>query len=192
MKTVFKKSFSLFLALAITLTLFTFPSFAASAEFEFADDGEYLTLVSCNQDAVGRVTVPAEVEFEGTTREVKYIGRYAFADCTGISELIISEGIVTIYDYAFKDCTSLRTVNIPKTLKRCQYGAFEGCEDVTVNCYKSNYQFFSVYGLSNNIKVNILDPDKENDEEGSKNLNSLAELIKSFINILLSLFGIKL
>lgn len=47
---------------------------------------------------------------------VRSIGVNAFAKCTGIERVIISEGIEEIHDGAFSGCTSLREVFLPTTL----------------------------------------------------------------------------
>ncbi len=49
--------------------------------------------------------------------EIKVIGESAFANCTGIECVIISDGIEEIQDGAFFKCAALRTVDLPSTLK---------------------------------------------------------------------------
>ena len=79
---------------------------------------------------------------------------------------------------------------MPKSLNNCQYDAFLGCENVMVNCYSSNYQFFAVYGLSQNIQVNVLD--KQRTPEETKNINAFGDFIKRILQIIFSWFGIEL
>lgn len=48
--------------------------------------------------------------------EIKIIGENAFAKCTGIEKVIISEGITEIHNGAFSGCTSLKEVILPTSL----------------------------------------------------------------------------
>lgn len=50
--------------------------------------------------------------------KVKIIGENAFAKCTGIERIIVSEGIVEIHNGAFAGCTSLKDVVLPTTLQK--------------------------------------------------------------------------
>ena len=44
---------------------------------------------------------------------VKVIGENAFAKCTGIEKVVISEGITEIRNGVFSECTSLKNVQSP-------------------------------------------------------------------------------
>lgn len=50
-------------------------------------------------------------------KSVSVIGENAFAKCTGIQKVIISEGITTIENGAFSGCESLKKVTLPTSLK---------------------------------------------------------------------------
>ena len=165
-------------------------AFAASDLTFTATEYGYALLASCDKSASGTVKVPASVAVDGKTLAVKFIGEKAFSGCTGITEIVIPEGVTQIGSKAFENCTSLRTVDMPKSLNNCQYDAFNGCENVMVNCYSSNYQFFSVYGLSQNIQVNIQDKQKTTEE--TKNMNALGDFIKRILQIIFRWFGIEL
>lgn len=49
---------------------------------------------------------------------VKVIGENAFAKCTGIEKVVISEGITEIRNGVFSECTSLKNVSLPSSLKK--------------------------------------------------------------------------
>lgn len=55
------------------------------------------------------------------------IGDYAFADCTWLTDAVISEGVKYIGDYAFSGCTSLKSVTIPDSVTSIGEYAFENC-----------------------------------------------------------------
>lgn len=184
-----KKALSLLLALLLCAVCVA-PAAAASAPLTYkVTEFGFAMVADCDDNANGTVKIPATVKIDGKTYDVKFIGDKAFADCKYIEEIKIPEGVTQIGSKAFENCTSLRTVDIPKSLNSCEYDAFQGCENVTVNCYSSNYQFFAVYGLSSNIRINV--QDKYQTEEQATKMNSLGDLIKRLIALILSWFGIK-
>ena len=58
---------------------------------------------------------------------VKYIGGYAFAGCSTISDISLPNSLMLIGSYSFKGCEGLSSLTIPQSLRRCGKGAFEGC-----------------------------------------------------------------
>ena len=58
---------------------------------------------------------------------VKSIGYYAFAECNNLSELTIGRGLEYIYSSAFQSCGQLRELVLPTTLKRIDSNAFQWC-----------------------------------------------------------------
>ncbi len=197
-----KKAVSLVLVLILSLSMMNISAFAASvSSLSFYLNNGIATVASCDKDAVGKVTIPANVIINNVQYEVKHIGDKAFSECENVTVIAIPEGVTTIGSHAFYDCESLREVYVPSSLLICQYDAFEGCSDVVVHCYKSNYQFFTVYGFSNNITVNILD-DSNIGAGGTDNTNSggitvsdiisgsIIETIMKFIQQILAMVGI--
>lgn len=142
---------------------------AAEAKLVYSYSGKYATVTDCNTSASGTVIIPKTVKYKSKTYNVKFIGPKAFYSCKKIKKIVIPSGVTAIKSEAFKNCTSLRTVDVPKTVVSCAYDAFDGCNNVTVNCYKTNYQFFRVEGLSNNIKVNVLDATKPEEDKNTTN-----------------------
>jgi len=186
MKKAFKATVCALLSLVLLGAVCCVPAFAASdLTFAITEYG-YAMVTRCSESASGTVKVPATVKIDDKTYEVKIIGEKAFADCKHVEAISIAEGVTHIDSKAFKNCEALRTVDIPRSLKSCEYDAFDGCEQVMVNCYSSNYQFFSVYGLSKNIQVRVLD--KHTDEQDTKNMNALGDFIKRIIDIIFSWF----
>ena len=187
MKKPIKAAICALLALVLLASGCCVFAFAASDLTYSVNEFGFATVTHCNENATGTVKVPATVKIDGKSYEVKFIGERAFENCRYVEEIQIAEGVTQIGSKAFKNCESLKTVSIPKTLNSCEYDAFEGCEQVTVNCYSSNYQFFSVYGLSKNIQIRVLD--KHTDEQDTKNMNTLGDFIKRIIAIILSWFA---
>ena len=68
------------------------------------------------------------VTFEsGTTR----VAQYLFANCTGIEEIAIPEGVTSIDSNAFYGCKNLKNVSIPNTVTQIGNGAFDSCTAVS-------------------------------------------------------------
>ena len=174
MRRTLKRTLTILLcALLLSSVLSIFPASAAGSPLTFAlstfVEDDYAILVSCDTNASGKIVVPGTAKIDGKTYNVKFIGKKAFSE-----------------NKAFENCTSLKTVNIPSTLMSCEYDAFIGCEDVTVNCHESNYQFFAVYGFSDNIHVNVVDSDMTPAQ--THRMNTLVDFIKQFFNWLVNLF----
>ena len=154
---------------------------AAAAKLTYSYSGSNATVKSCNAGASGSVKIPSKVTYNSKSYNVKFIGQDAFSGCKYIDTITISNGVTAIKSGAFSNCTSLTDVYVPETLVNCAYDAFDGCENVTVHCYKSNYQFFSVLGFSSNITVDVVDADEyeteSDNEEGDDGLLDIEELI---------------
>lgn len=194
MKKNLKKVLSLVLCLVVLCSAFSVASFAAEeknvltyAVTEFRTTAQ---VIRCEKDVKGVVEVKDSVEIAGKAYKVSGIADDAFLGCEYVTRITIPEGITVIGSRAFKDCDALKTVDIPKSLVTCAYDAFDGCEDVTVNCYTSNYQFFTVSGFSGNINVNILD--KTVTDEQETQAKDFFSMLRDFIVKILEFFGVKI
>ena len=67
---------------------------------------------------IQKVTLPKDLAF---------IGRAAFKNCTGIREVIVPSGVTDIYDEAFSDCSNLATVKLNDALISIGNSAFKNC-----------------------------------------------------------------
>ncbi len=74
---------------------------------------DYYVVTDCNTEASGAIIIPSK--YAGLP--VKTIGQSAFAECTNITSIILSEGIETIKPMAFIGATNLKAITIPSTLK---------------------------------------------------------------------------
>ena len=196
MKKRMQKVLACCLVLLCVLPLASFFSFAKgdvltySLSEQYGDGQVFAQVVSCDKNATGTVTVPSQTKIGGTTYDVKFILERAFADCIYIERITISEGITRIDNKAFENCKSLRVIDMPSTLMSTQYDVFDGCEDLTVNCYKCNYQFYTVYAFDqNDISFNIVDSGMT--KEKTQYTNALASFIKMVIRWFQNLFKIK-
>lgn len=201
MKRTMRKTISIFLAVLILLGTCAVASFAYDVNLKYeVDEFGNAVLVSCSSTTRGTVTVDSQALIKGKWYPVKSIGEKAFEDCNKVTHIVIPEGVTTIGYKAFAKCDKLETIDIPESLVNCDYDAFYDCGKITVNCYTSNYQFFSVIGFDDNVIINIIDaihddgpvdaPETPDEQETPK--LSFFERVRQFFIRLLSLFGIKL
>ncbi|MBR5654708.1 MAG: leucine-rich repeat domain-containing protein [Prevotella sp.] len=77
------------------------------------------------RDAInGNVVIPAKVYYNGTEYSVTNIASSAFASCTGLYNVVISEGVTEISSGAFYGCPFMGTITIPSSVQRICYDAF--------------------------------------------------------------------
>ncbi len=79
----------------------------------------------------GDITIPASVNYSGTTYSVTSIGWRAFRGCTGLTSITIPSSVTSIGNKAFEDCTGLTSITIPSSVKSIGDLAFEGCTGLT-------------------------------------------------------------
>ncbi|GMO66003.1 MAG: hypothetical protein Ta2A_13930 [Treponemataceae bacterium] len=71
------------------------------------------------------------------------IGRRAFADCTALTSVNISENVTYIEDWAFSGCTALTTIRIPSSVIRIEDVAFSGCDGLSAIQVDANNQNYA-------------------------------------------------
>ena len=76
----------------------------------------------------GSITIPATVTYNANTYDVTGIGDNAFEGCTGLTSIVIPDGITDIGYAAFADCSGLTSVTIPESVATLGLGAnFQRC-----------------------------------------------------------------
>ena len=69
------------------------------------------------------------VTFADKGKGLKTIGMYAFADCSSLESIDLSNSSITeILENAFSNCTSLKTVKLPSTVTKIADDAFADCK----------------------------------------------------------------
>ena len=79
-------------------------------------------------ETAGKVSIPATVTVGDVTYSVITVGSNAFADCTGITEVVLPDNLKTIASGAFQGCTGITELVIPATVTAIEANAFSGCE----------------------------------------------------------------
>ena len=76
-------------------------------------------------------------KFTNVIMNGKYIGNYAFNDCSTIESVKISENVTSIGDGAFYGCSGLTSISLPESVTSIGKGAFSGCSGLTETVYTS-------------------------------------------------------
>ena len=67
------------------------------------------------------------IEFD---RNLTYIGRFVFGDCSSLVSITIPDGVTNIDAGAFDDCTGLASIVIPSSVTSIGTAAFSGCSSL--------------------------------------------------------------
>lgn len=126
--------------LSLLLLVFLLPVTALAHDFEF--DGIYYNIYDFDSKKVsvtykglasgyyneysGSVTIPSTFTCNGITFTVTSIGEHAFAGCSDLTSVTISNGVDSICHYAFLDCSGLTSITIPISVTSIGKSAFYG------------------------------------------------------------------
>ncbi len=76
----------------------------------------------------GNIVIPTTIVYNSNTYTVIGIGERAFKGCTGMTSVVIPDGIIDIGYSAFADCSGLTSVTIPESVATLGFGAtFQRC-----------------------------------------------------------------
>ena len=89
---------------------------------------------SIPQYEAGTLTIP---RVTNANSDKNVVGKFAFRFCTGITKIVVEEGITAIEDYAFIGCSGVTTIELPASLERVGRGAFVGLPNLTYLVCKS-------------------------------------------------------
>ncbi len=78
----------------------------------------------------GDVEVPANLNKVVITK-ASQIENYAFSECGGLSQIILSNTLTSIDNFAFNKCSSLKSIVIPHSVTRIGVGAFANCSSLS-------------------------------------------------------------
>lgn len=106
------------------------------------DDGSGVATVENNGTVgtySGQVNIPATVTYNSKTYPVVGIGYQAFKGCTGLTRVIIPEGVTMMLNEAFSGCSALTEVTLPSTMYSIYNNVFAGCTALTsVTCLRED------------------------------------------------------
>lgn len=123
------------------------PNYRSIGGLLFSKDSS--TFVGCPIGVNGTVTLP-----QNTIR----IAPYAFANCSGITHIILNEGLHSIGSFAFRNCTGLANIVIPASVSYIGINVFELCNTLgSVNIASGNTHYYMdgnmLYSISGDTLV---------------------------------------
>ena len=84
------------------------------------------------------------------------IGKQAFAECSALSNIKLSNGLVMIDEEAFANCKNLTSVSTPETLSNIAKGAFINCSSLENISLKGNSLYVSYGAFAYCNKLNYI------------------------------------
>ena len=142
-----KKVISLFLSLAMLLSIVSVVDFSAYASVKTGKCGDNVTYSLDTETGV--LTISGTGEMKGyynrnspflensniksviIGNSVTSIGYGAFYGCTRLTSVTIGDSVTSIDSYAFYGCTRLTNVTMPDSVRSIGNSAFEGCTSLT-------------------------------------------------------------
>ena len=100
---------------------------ATSGYYTYTVTDGKATITRCDMSVTGTVTIPSTLGGSPVTA----IGAAAFSNCTGLTGVIIPNGVVSIGSAAFVYCSALSDISIPNSVTTIEACAFEGCESLS-------------------------------------------------------------
>lgn len=75
----------------------------------------------------GALQIPSSVVNDGTVYPVLAVGQLAFYNCTGLTSVVMVDGMTTLNNSSFNGCSALTTVMIPASVDSIGLQAFANC-----------------------------------------------------------------
>lgn len=91
--------------------------------FAYSENDDGTVTITGGNIVTPKLEIPAELE----GKKVSAIGMNAFTGNNVITDLVIPEGVTTLYWYSFNTCRNLETVTLPDSLEFIDGWAFERC-----------------------------------------------------------------
>lgn len=95
---------------------------------------------------------------------ITQIGDCAFKGCAELESVIIPEGVTRIGYLAFKDCINLKTIKLPGSVEEIQAFAFENCKslsEIALPCRLGSIEQGAFWGCESLRSIEIPDSVKE-------------------------------
>ena len=165
-----KKVISLFLSVAMLLSIVSVVDFSAFADVKTGKCGDNVTYSLDTETGVltisgtGKMTdySAEDCPFNSKTYKsviiesgVTSIGNYSFSACTSLTSITIPNSVTSIGDFAFSNCTSLTNITIPDSVTSIGNDAFYECESLTDVYYSGTKSEWSRFQIEDLTKTNI-------------------------------------
>ncbi len=116
--------------------------------YEIAD-GE-VTITDCDTSVSGELTIPETIEDYPVTG----IGDSAFMECTGLTNIVIPNSVISIGLTAFSYCTDLTSIIIPDSVTNIGLFAFDSCSKLSEIKLSNNLTNIGNYAFADTAYYN--------------------------------------
>lgn len=127
------------LALSLTLNAFSQAFTQDGINYEVNSVSDKTLNLLWGGDCKGDVVLPESLTYNGVTYKISNIDDRAFSGCTGMTSIVIPEGVKRIGVQAFTNCSSLKSVTFPNSIIEISNmlgSAFAGCDSLnSINNY---------------------------------------------------------
>ena len=79
---------------------------------------------------------------ESVECNAKYVGDYAFANCSGLTSVKLGDDVVKVGESAFASCAKLTTVKVGNGIEYIGYNAFTGCDNLSYNYNSTTHIYY--------------------------------------------------
>ena len=94
-------------------------------DYELSTDG--LTLIKWKNPN----TKVLDMNRDTHLSKIRFIGDWAFWDCSSLTSINIPNSVTSIGEWAFMQCSSLTSINIPNSVTSIKHYAFSNCSSLT-------------------------------------------------------------
>ena len=153
-----KKVISLFLSLAMLLSIVSVVDFSAYADVQRGSCGDNVTYSLDTETGVLTISGNGNMKNYNDYDYDNYGNNPFYYKRSNIKTVIIKNGVTSIGDYTFYYCRSLTNVTIPDSVTSIGYSAFENCTSLTsIEVSYDNENYSSVNGvLFNKDKTELI------------------------------------
>ncbi len=127
-----------------------------------------------------QLKINGEVVTEVNLTTAIKVSSYAFSDCSGLTSVIIGDGVTSIGSDAFYNCSSLTSVKIGDSVTSIGWSAFDGCSSLTSVVIPDSVTSIgegAFYGCSSLTSVVIPDSVTSIGSYAFYNCNSLTSIV---------------
>lgn len=101
----------------------------------------------------GRIVIPGKVTLKGDEYSVNSISDFTFMNSTGLTSIVVSEGVTQLGSAAFSGCSGLKSVKIPSSVNMIEGNLFEECSNIDTIIWHSNqHPFYALLYCRENVK----------------------------------------
>jgi hypothetical protein len=136
--------------------------------FKYQEFPASITITDYLETIGGEIVVPNEIYGKPVTA----IHTSAFEDCSGLTSILLPDGLESIELYAFRNCVSLQEIQISQGVVEIGSRAFESChslETVNIPASVSSLGSLPFYDCINLVEINV--------DEGNEVYESSAGLL---------------